>query len=73
MKYRKKGIKVDLETEDFTASGVFDRTNMNYVRQYIAGTCHNFHPHGNVIPDTSQSTLIATGDDALRAVHEDSA
>jgi len=73
LKYRKKGIKIDFETKDFTASGVFDRTNLNFVRQYIGGTCHAYLPAFSHLPHHSVSPLIATGDDGLRSVSADHA
>jgi len=62
---------VDLETADFNASGVFDRTNLNYVRQFIGGTCQDFLPQMSGVPSPVLSPLIATGDDGLRSVCAD--
>jgi hypothetical protein len=66
--YSKKGVHLSLRTSWFTASGVCDRTNLNFLRQYILHTCGHFIQ--NVPLNHEDNPHFSTGDDGLRIVEE---
>lgn len=68
VEYRKRGISIGLSTSDFTASGVFDRTSLNFLRQYIGASCQTHLSWARHIPSTATAPNVCTGDDGLRVV-----
>jgi len=69
--YKKDGVFIKMKTLGFTASGVLDRTNLNFLRQYIGHTMGKFLPGsiGRDAPLKEFGVHISTGDDGLRACY----
>jgi hypothetical protein len=71
LRYHKKNTRFDFNVSGFTVSGLVDRTQFNFLRQYIVHTCAPHLPeHIRVRAPiyAGKTRHFSTGDDGLTAV-----